>query len=445
MSTPQDLRDPRNSEGEAYRDDVNQLKLLKRSALHVLEVACQSIKASSPDAWIQARLQPNSFWKFDLNGVLNVLDDAIARDIYAQLRRLSYVHKRITQILINADEQGFFPRGRARFRRAVEFGRSLALATRTFAYRLARKPYFFLTRLGMASFANFDVEGYMATSEYVVPAARVFWLEKRMRSGMELYPAERRYEPLNMTRHVLVHNLEHKVYVDMLAGFCYMSPEYLDFLSLTGYLTLSRVRFGLFVEDLRFALALQPERGGRPGRVPSMDVFPVCTEDALAPGSENRSCPMCAFDFGPVYSQDNATEPAVKTPCGHFIGRHCLESWLSHGTCPVCPQPLLSFEDQLPVAAREPYLELLNLNECTNALDEEVDKYLLEGPKEVYDDEFGQLLQSMDELRHWFAEAKVAVIHAVLSADVVYPPGLEEDWSSGEESFEEFDAQEDSP
>ncbi|MCJ1463274.1 hypothetical protein MMC07_001880 [Pseudocyphellaria aurata] len=62
---------------------------------------------------------------------------------------------------------------------------------------------------------------------------------------------------------------------------------------------------------------------------------------------EEQSCPICSSRYSvpttATRSEDPDTEPAIRPPCHHVIGRNCLGNWLKRGksTCPICRARLL--------------------------------------------------------------------------------------------------------
>jgi hypothetical protein len=62
------------------------------------------------------------------------------------------------------------------------------------------------------------------------------------------------------------------------------------------------------------------------------------TEEAMQ--LDEPQCCICKADFGPVYSLPLNTEPALRFPCGHYVGSSCSKIWArSSIECPLCRTP----------------------------------------------------------------------------------------------------------
>jgi hypothetical protein len=129
----------------------------------------------------------------------------------------------------------------------------------------------------------------------------------------------------------------------------------------------------------------------------------VKVEDVTTPWTkevgEGEECCICRYTFGPEYSDENITEPAVKTVCGHVLGTQCVQQWIEgHNTCPVCRQPLFGLERSLPAAVQPLYHSLKKREAEFRRLEPIADEYFLREPSTCYGKRMGRLLEDFWKL-----------------------------------------------
>ncbi|KAF1918901.1 hypothetical protein BDU57DRAFT_535950 [Ampelomyces quisqualis] len=139
------------------------------------------------------------------------------------------------------------------------------------------------------------------------------------------------------------------------------------------------------------------------------------------PAAVDGECPICGNDFGDQNFKDQ--EPAVKTICGHYIGKDCLQSWADMSiaagkahevTCPSCRTAL--FIGIFPVRAQANICKLMDYLGSDRALAEEVDSFLLKGIwSSLVFRCYGTKLEVMlNKLQRWTETAKAMFDECVL-------------------------------
>jgi hypothetical protein len=126
------------------------------------------------------------------------------------------------------------------------------------------------------------------------------------------------------------------------------------------------------------------------------------------PTTASDMCSICRE----AYANDDANhEPAVKTVCGHLVGRDCLQQWTdtflaTHDrdgvTCPQCRAALTI--GQFSVVDQPIVWDLVNWFRNDRELDEEVDKFLEDAREEdlqrCYQPQVGVMLTKLHERYH---------------------------------------------
>lgn len=287
------------------------------------------------------------------------------------------------------------------FSQATELHTSMLLFLRALKYRSKDLTYF---PLPPNTVVNIDANGANTTRLFPFLAARMMWLEERKNSGSELYPRERRYEPLNFDMKELHANLSvhlREQYLDDSYGLSRNSLEWSTFVNFAAYLTYARYRFS----TLRAAiLRVWSEQAKRPGvRVvlPPIESFTIpCTEEVLGPGENGSHCYVCNTRFGLASSDEDVIELAVKSICNHVHGKNCLETWVKsgHESCPLCRQHLFTFDRVLSEKGHSLYQELLAVNTECEEFDERIDTFLYEGRRDTHGLGFAHLLEKLFNL-----------------------------------------------
>jgi hypothetical protein len=130
---------------------------------------------------------------------------------------------------------------------------------------------------------------------------------------------------------------------------------------------------------------------------------------------EEPSCPICYLLFGQRKTPSDKLESAMKTTCGHHIGKSCLEVWTDSGnqSCPECRGELLGPELLLPQAARRWYRQFVEEVDDFAKLDESID--ILWGPsslaaRETHNFAFGMLLYRLKTLSFTVGQARTELV-----------------------------------
>lgn len=135
--------------------------------------------------------------------------------------------------------------------------------------------------------------------------------------------------------------------------------------------------------------------------VPKVHQFTtLTTEEAMRFQTEDgdkATCDICGYTFGTEQSEENMTEPAVKTRCGHVLGSACLQNWVDsgHATCPSCRQAMYGMELALPPAVMHHYNAVIHALKLSKRMDKALDTYLLQGNKEVHDANFTEFVHRL--------------------------------------------------
>ena len=330
-----------------------------------------------------------------------------------------------------------------------------ALFARTLAYRAEGQPFFRLIDNVRFSL-DFDTFKESIANPYL--AARMLWIKQRQAEGQKLYLTEGHSYKLILEYEALHKGLSGRIqkeYLDEKYIRSYTSLEWDRFISMVSYLTCCRYKQAEFIGELDAVLdersvalsetssydgneneATEGENdqnadedndnmedivpsgsqdndsdsdtrrevspSKRPPIYPAVSDFTTpCTQEAMAADDPaDRRCYACYYDYGLSFSHSNKTEPAVRTPCGHVHGIICLKKHLKKGraTCPVCRGRLFGFDQRLNYHESGMYVRLVQAIDGIAKLDPAIDRYLLEGQKEVHDFDFAKLLGDLLKL-----------------------------------------------
>jgi len=333
-----------------------------------------------------------------------------------------------------------------------------ALFARRLAYRAEGQPFF---KLIDPPCFNLDIDTYEESIAHPYLAARILWLKQRRAGGQEQYPTEGHYHELTLEYESLRKGLSdrmHKEYLDEKGSQSYTCLEWYLFARIVSYLTCCRYKQAEFIGELDAVLdersvalsetssydgnddeATESEndhgadednddmedtvpsdsqdsdsdsdmssevppspRARRAPIYPAVPEFTTpCTQEAMAASDEtDRRCYACYYDYGVSFSHSNRTEPAVRTPCGHVHGTICLKNHLKkdRATCPVCRERLFGFDQRLDFHESGMYVRLVQAIDGIAKLDPAIDRYLLEGQKEVHNLDFANLLRDLFKL-----------------------------------------------
>jgi hypothetical protein len=144
-------------------------------------------------------------------------------------------------------------------------------------------------------------------------------------------------------------------------------------------------------------------------------------------GSDCEDCPICTLKLAETAAE--GAEVAVKTRCGHIIGKDCLQSWVDswHAdgkqgvpTCPNCRTPLHNYIALLPSEMQPVMREWVAYARGDEELDKTVDGFLL-GARETEIDGcyialLGSMLAKLETRRERFA-GYMRVMEDVLEQD----------------------------
>jgi hypothetical protein len=339
------------------RPIVNELETLNLQINNVLYDVLEQMRVKLFDLGIATKVEVASMFSmvashFSLENITNDM----ASDYLSSLRTL------VTQLLNKASNL-VLTSTKAEYRR---FAYSATLLGRSLAYRAEDQPMFVLPK------PNFDrdVRGHRGSKGYSCIAARMLWLEQRMRNKIELYPEGGRYAQLLLEHGSLRARLSQHAreeYLDV-STYQYHPSEWVLFLEMVVYLTycrfdlprfLDRVEKGLDMRSLPFeepqsdsqlqtgnndgsdtiSLSSEPTFATLPPTYPALSTFTTpCTNEAMAANDpKDRYCYACTYDYGPVFSHTHKTEPAVRTLCNHVHGTSCLEQGCKAGRskCPL--------------------------------------------------------------------------------------------------------------
>jgi hypothetical protein len=212
--------------------------------------------------------------------------------------------------------------------------------------------------------------------------SRVNWIEQRTREGQNPYGIAHRYSNLVTHQPSLLSSLreDRKWIVDWAI---IPEVEIHCLIILVGNVYSYHSRIDMCIGELR-----QQHSDTRP----KVDEITIdWTREAMV--TTDKTCEICTYNFGPTFSDEWVTEPAVKTACNHVIGKLCLQNWINeHSTCPFCRRELY---DRLPAAARPLHGEMLEERRMLAELDEEIDGFFLVYPKVIYGRRMETLLQKL--------------------------------------------------
>ena len=147
------------------------------------------------------------------------------------------------------------------------------------------------------------------------------------------------------------------------------------------------------------------------------------TSEALA--SDCGDCPACTKGFGDTGADD--VEPAVKTRCGHFMGKACLQTWVDVWedeektgvpTCPHCRAPLDDLITVLPPNVQPVVREWMAYARSDSELDGEVDAFPLaareQEAEQCFDVSLGVMLEKLETRRNRFLAYNDAVQEGIM-------------------------------
>ncbi|KAH9882458.1 hypothetical protein J1614_000694 [Plenodomus biglobosus] len=305
----------------------------------------------------------------------------------------------------------------------------MLLLARSLYYRAQDKPLFALPTI-LESAMGCDFHDRNLAGDAIAIAVRCTVLKAGATEVVKLYPKEWKPEPeerseRGITLMKLLKENSLPEYLDDQFDQQFRPAEWTMFKTLVGYLLNTRYHLQLDLDNVQCRLNLRaeathPNSPQHPKR-PTVQTFtiPYTQEAMAAEDPADRRCFVCFFDYGPDFSDDAQTEPAVKTKCGHVQGASCLEIQITEGstTCALCRQPLFGLEHRLPEKAATAYLELMGLIAESEKLDEETDKYILEGCRDTHGPEFGVLLHKLADLAKRVSLAKCAFTYDGLWAN----------------------------
>jgi hypothetical protein len=167
---------------------------------------------------------------------------------------------------------------------------------------------------------------------------------------------------------------------------CQVTPEWEVFLILVGEMTWLSVSF---IPRIRMFL----EKAKEHGNIPAIENFTTdATEETK--DDENSACGICYAEFvGPT--GEPVGEPAVKTACGHLVGKGCLHVWVKTGSrsCPFCRRELYNAMAYFPSPFGEDLFIANSALKCH--LHNVVDDVLSAGPQQFCQEKFYLLLNEM--------------------------------------------------
>ena len=162
------------------------------------------------------------------------------------------------------------------------------------------------------------------------------------------------------------------------------------------------------------------------------------TEPTLEMGCSD-SCMICLEPFKHEVEPDS--EAPRLTRCGHIIGSECLKTWVSSKSgnsdrCPKCRAELFrSPLDKVPKVMWEPVESLIAAHRRIVALDDQINHFLLIGPRDTYDVSMGPLLEEMQDIWEKYDDAWSEIFEAW--------EGWREEYLPGDEDVEETDEDDD--
>ncbi|EUC46202.1 hypothetical protein COCMIDRAFT_25747 [Bipolaris oryzae ATCC 44560] len=145
-------------------------------------------------------------------------------------------------------------------------------------------------------------------------------------------------------------------------------------------------------------------------------------------GPNCKDCPVCQEGLAKAAAEDG--EVPIKTPCGHVVGKDCLQAWVKpwdgdekpgNPTCPMCRAqlpllgslPLIKQLELLPREVQQIAREWVAYARSDEALDREVDTFLLEAREEeiygCYGVELGDMLARLETRRLTFIQYQKAL------------------------------------
>lgn len=120
-----------------------------------------------------------------------------------------------------------------------------------------------------------------------------------------------------------------------------------------------------------------------PGPIPSFHEWKVdfWTYEAIKSG--DSQCPICGATYGPVYSEEENTEPALRLQeCGHVCGMRCLKHWADNDglSCPLCRKLPVALPIPLSHSAIPVYRRMCKVHDEIRKASIAIDRYILNEP-----------------------------------------------------------------
>ncbi|KAF1997035.1 hypothetical protein P154DRAFT_537542 [Amniculicola lignicola CBS 123094] len=137
----------------------------------------------------------------------------------------------------------------------------------------------------------------------------------------------------------------------------------------------------------------------------------VCRTEYLANWQAGECCILCCAEF------DDETPPVV-FHCGHIPGIFCAKHWAEDYICQYCLGMDPSANEDTDVSNLQeqlhgPFKNIGFLVQTMQALDHQIDAFILAGPQETYDMSIGDLLKKLHKLTVSYDEAKSELRDAV--------------------------------
>lgn len=241
------------------------------------------------EAWNSTvKVEPWDLYKVNNTVDLSSLSDDVAKRVYVLLKKAECAYEHAVSTLYDIPDTKlrlYFKVARAAM--------DLQPCLRSFAYRVAKLPIFELPNLSPIIFG--DSERIERAINPIIIASRIAWIEQGMRIGRDLYrPNCHRYLPLVEDPKCLESHLseQYKYLLHLDRGSTYIDRlrdrpnDWEIFLTLVGYLTLSRVEFNRTLEMIRKTL-MNADNEQNSNTLPPIGTFAkVATEEAVASGPQ---------------------------------------------------------------------------------------------------------------------------------------------------------------
>lgn len=252
-----------------------------------------------------------------------------------------------------------------------------------YAERGERSWDLFYNELG--SFGAADITSFMR--QWI--ATRVLWVQAKKEAGEECYTASKRYSDHAYDTRFLDRHLSAD------------SLWILDPSILVGLEILTLMLEVTEIDMCILRMLSKVKHLQRPGRIRIETITEPCTKKAMSSkDAQDHECLMCRATYALKYSRTKATEPAVKTKCGHIFGRDCLQEWLKKSeTCPKCRTEIAGIGVQLSKGARTVYKKTRQIEARRMKLDEEIDSYFSKRPEVCYGEQMRELLDELRKIR----------------------------------------------